>query len=106
MGWGGVSDPDSLDLEQVHIRLGRVVKPSNGLDVLCARFGHDPDGGGGFVGGEIGKQLSQVIVVAPLQLVLDDDSATIIVLGDEVDGECTGSLLAFGVGQGRLQVFV
>jgi hypothetical protein len=47
-----------------------------------------------------------VIVVATLQLLLDDDGATIIVLGDKVDGECTGGLLAFGVGEGRLQVFV
>jgi hypothetical protein len=74
--------------------------------MLCAGFGHDPDGGGGFEGGEVGEQLSQVVVVATLQLVLDDDGATIVVLGHEVDGECTGGLLAFGAGQGCLQVFV
>ena len=61
-----------------------------------ARIGYDPDRLPRLDTHEVSEELPEVIVIALLQLVLDHDGATVLVLSDKVNAEGTRGLLPLG----------
>jgi hypothetical protein len=71
--------------------------------VLRPRLGYDPHGLLCLQGGEVGDQLSEVVVITLLQLVLDDDERTRTILCYQIDAEVTAVLLTIHVGERQVQ---
>ena len=61
--------------------------------MLRTRIRYDPNRPTRLESGEIGEQLPKVVMIAPLQLVLDNNRAAVFVFGDKVNAEGARRLL-------------
>lgn len=91
----GVADPYGLELEQVEVSGRTLIQPSDHAHMLGARIRYDPNGFPCLDSHEIREELAEVVMIALLELVLDDHRTTVFVFGDEVDTEGAHGLLAF-----------
>ena len=73
----GVSDPKQLQLDGIEgdIRVGVLVKPLKRCYVLAIEGGSDPDDDASVRAGTVGKQLTEVAVIARCQLILNNNDA-------------------------------
>lgn len=77
--WAGVSDLEGLDLnaEEVCALGGLLVEPIEGLAVLLAKLGRNPNDRRGSGPSRIGEDLAEMAVVGVGQLVLDDQDRVV-----------------------------
>ena len=73
-----------LDLEQITSCSGRIVQPRDSFHMLGARVGDNPYGDLRFDRRQGGDQFTKMIVIAPRQLVFDDNRVARLVLRDKI----------------------
>lgn len=91
----GIADRNRFELQEVEIRLRGFVQPRDHRDMLRTRIRHDPDRLPCLDADDVGEELPEMVVIALLQLVLDNNRAPVFVFGNEVDAERASRLLAF-----------
>ena len=88
-----VTDPNRFKLEQVEILWSVLIQPSDDSHMLRARIGHDPNRPTCLDADEIREQLPKVVMIAFLQLVLDNNRLAIFVFRDKIYAEGARGLL-------------